>query len=364
MADAAPAQSNSTEGASSPAERRWVRLVPWIILAVVIGAIILVSMRWNSFEADSVVQTTDNATVQADSAVIDAKVSGYVRSVKFVDFQTVRAGDLLVQLDDREFRASVLHAEAALAKARAILDSLDYELAAQGATIAQARANAVSSASKLTLAVDDNRRFAALESSGAVTGQEADIARSNAAVVRAGQAGSLAAVDLANRQRDVLEGQRAQREADVLAARATLDSARIALSYTRIVAPTDGTIGQRAVQPGSLLNPGAAVVTFVAKTVPYVVANYKETQLSRIAPGQPVEILVDSLPGVRLRGRVSRLAPASGATFATLPADNATGNFTKVTQRIPLRIDLTPGQPMVMRLRAGMSVTTRIDTHD
>ena len=362
MADAALAPSNATNAASSPSEGRWVRLVPWIILALVIGAIILVSVRWNSFEADRVVQTTDNATIQADSAVIDAKVSGYVRNVNFVDFQTVRAGDVLVQLDDRDFRASVLHAEASLAKAQAILDNLDHEVAAQRATIAQAKANADSSTSKLTLALDDDRRFTALASSGAVTGQEADSARSNAAVVRAGQAGSLAAVDLANRQRDVLEGQRAQREADVLAARATLDSAKIALSYTRIVAPADGTIGQRIVQPGSLLNPGAAVVTFVAKTMPYVVANYKETQMSRIAPGQPVEILVDSLPDVRLHGRVSRLAPASGATFAALPADNATGNFTKVTQRIPLRIDLNPAQPIITRLRAGMSVTTRIDT--
>jgi membrane fusion protein (multidrug efflux system) len=361
MAEAALEQSTGL--ASSPRERRWVRLVPWLILALVICAIALVSMRWNSFEADRIIQTTDNATIQADSAVIDAKVSGYVRSVNFVDFQSVRAGQLLVQIDDREYRANVLHAEAALAKAQAILANLDHEVAAQRATIAQARASADSNASKLRLAVDDDRRFAALQDSGAVTGQEADSARSNAAVIRAGQAGSLATVDLANRQRDVLEGQRAQREADVLGARATLDSAKIALSYTRIVAPADGTIGQRVVQPGSLLNPGAAVVTFVAKTVPYVVANYKETQLSRIAPGQLVEILVDSLPGTRLRGRVSRLAPASGATFAALPADNATGNFTKVTQRIPLRIDLMPGQPIVARLRAGMSVTTRIDTH-
>jgi membrane fusion protein (multidrug efflux system) len=201
MADAALAHSNATETASSPGERRWVRLVPWIILALVIGAITLVSVRWNSFEADRVIQTTDNATIQADSAVIDAKVSGYVRSVNFVDFQTVRAGDLLVQLDDRDFRASVLHAEAALAKAQAILDNLDHEVAAQRATIAQAKASVDSSTSKLTLAIDDDRRFAALASSGAVTGQEADSARSNAAVVRASQAGNLAAVDLANRQR-------------------------------------------------------------------------------------------------------------------------------------------------------------------
>jgi membrane fusion protein (multidrug efflux system) len=121
-------------------------------------------------------------------------------------------------------------------------------------------------------------------------------------------------------------------------------------------------VGQRLVQPGSLLNPGMAVVNFVARARPYVVANYKETQLERIAPGQRAEIFIDSFPGERLIGRVSRIAPASGATFSAVPADNATGNFTKVTQRIPLRIDLEPGQPLLSRLRAGMSVTTRIDT--
>lgn len=362
MADLALEQSYSPQSASPPAEHGWVRLVPWIILALVILSVAFVSVRWDRFEADRTIQTTDNATIQADSAVIDAKVSGYVRAVNFVDFQSVSSGDLLVQLDDREFRASVLHADAALTKAQAILANLDHEVAAQRAMIAQARANADSSSSKLRLAVDDDRRFAALADSGAVTGQEADSARSNAAVVRAGQASSLAAVDLADRQLEVLEGQRAEREADVAAARAALDTAQIQLSYTTIRAPAAGTIGQRLVQPGSLLNPGSAVVTFVAKTTPYIVANYKETQMSRIAPGQPVEILVDSFPDVRLHGRVSRLAPASGATFSALPADNATGNFTKVTQRIPLRIDLIPGQPLIARLRAGMSVTTRIDT--
>jgi membrane fusion protein (multidrug efflux system) len=345
-----------------PPDRRWVRVVPWIILAAVIVAVALVATRWDRFEADRSVQTTDNATVQADTVVIDAKVSGYARSVNFVDFQTVHAGDVLVQLDDREFRANVEHAQAALDKARAVLANLDFEVAAQRATIAQARANADASASKLQLAVEDDRRFAGLSTSGAVTGPEEDSARTNVAVVRAAQAGSIAAVDLQSRQLAVLQGQRAQREADVLAAQAALDTANIALSYTRIVAPMDGTIGQRLVQPGSLLNSGTAVVNFVARTTPYIVANYKETQLARIAPGQLVDIQIDSFPGESLRGRVSRLAPASGATFSAVPADNATGNFTKVTQRIPLRIDLLPGQAIVPRLRAGMSVTTRIET--
>jgi len=310
-------------------------------------------------EADRSVQSTDNATVQADTAVINARTAGYVRRVTFTDFQRVHAGDLLVEIDDREPRA-----EAALLKAQASLANLDGELAAQQATIAQASANAEAGASRLALAIEDNRRFQGLATSGAVTGQEENSARTNVAVVRAGVAGNAAALDLQRRQLGVLKGQRPAREADVLAARAALDTARIQLSYTRIVAPAEGTIGQRLIQPGSLLNPGTAVVNFVALTTPYVVANYKETQLGRIAPGQAVEISVDSFPGELLRGRVSRLAPASGATFAALPADNATGNFTKVTQRVPLRIDFDGGQPLVARLRAGMSVTTRVHTRD
>ena len=363
MTDAAPAPAHSGSAEAGPQAARWVRMAPWAILCAVVLGVVLVAVRWNSFEADRRMQVTDNATVQADTAVLDAKASGYVRAVYFADFQKVRAGQVLVQLDDRDYRAAVAHAEALLAKAEAALDSLGREVAAQRAMVAGANAAALGNASKLRLAVADNRRFAALADSGAVTDQEADSARANAAMVGASQQGSEAAVDLQKRQLDVLQGQRASREADVAAARAALESARIALSYTRIVAPADGTVGQRLVQPGSLLNPGAAVVNFVADAPPYVVANYKETQFLRIAPGQAVDIRIDSFPDAHLRGRVSRLAPASGATFSAVPADNATGNFTKVTQRIPLRIDFAPGQSLVGRLRAGMSVTTRIDTH-
>jgi membrane fusion protein (multidrug efflux system) len=361
MADV-PAQQSDQTASPKVGEQPWVKRVPWIILMLVLLSVILVSTNWDRLQANRSVQTTDNATIQADTAVIDARTSGYIRTVNFTDFQPVRAGALLAQIDDREAQANVLHAAAALAKAEAFLRNLDNEISAQQAMLAQARAGASGTASKLALAQDDDRRFAALSDSGAVTGQEADSARSNVAVIGAAQAGSVAAVDLQSRQLDVLRGQRASREADVLATRAALETTRIVLSYTRIVAPTDGTVGQRLVQPGSLLNPGMAVVNFVARARPYVVANYKETQLERIAPGQRAEIFIDSFPGERLIGRVSRIAPASGATFSAVPADNATGNFTKVTQRIPLRIDLEPGQPLLSRLRAGMSVTTRIDT--
>jgi membrane fusion protein (multidrug efflux system) len=276
----------------------------------------------------------------------------------------VHKGDVLVVLDDRDYRAAVARAEAALAKARASLSNLANEQAAQRATIQVAQANADTVTSKLRLAEQDNHRFAALVDSGAVTGQEADSARANVESVSATQQSNRATVELQRRQLEVLGGQGPQRLADVQAAQAALDTAKIDLSYTRIIAPADGTMNQRTIQPGALLTPGAAVANFVPKAPPYILANYKETQLARIRPGQHVTIRVDALPGAVIDGRVSRMSPASGATFTTVPADNATGNFTKVTQRIPLRIDFAAGQPAVARLRAGMSVTTRIDTGD
>lgn len=356
---------NTTTQTPSPDESSpsWERWIPWAILALVILIVVAVSTRWDSFVSNSSVQTTDYASIETDSALISAKVPGYIRRVAFTDFQPVHAGDLLVQIDDRELRADVMRAEATLARAKAVLANLDNEVAAGRATVAQAQAAEATNASKLRLAEQDNRRFSALEDSGAVTGQEADSARANMDAVRSTQQGNRASVELQQRQLDVLRGERGQREADVRAAEAALDLARINLSYARVTAPADGFVSERQVQAGSLVNAGSAIVNFVPRTLPYIVANYKETQLARVQTGQPVEITVDSFPGQVLKGRITRIGPASGASFAALPADNATGNFTKVTQRIPLRIDLLPNQPLISRLRAGMSVTTHVDTH-
>jgi membrane fusion protein (multidrug efflux system) len=355
---------NTPTQTPSPDERSpgWERWVPWAILALVILIVFAVSTRWDSFVSNSSVQTTDYASIETDSALISAKVSGYVRQVAFTDFQPVHAGDLLVQIDDRELRADVVRAEATLARAKAVLANLDNEVAAGRATVSQAQAAEATNASKLRLAEQDNRRFSALEDSGAVTGQEADSARANMDAVRSTQQGTRASVELQKRQLDVLRGERGQREADVRAAAAALDLAHINLSYARITAPADGFVSERQVQAGSLVNAGSAIVNFVPQTPPYIVANYKETQLARVRTGQQVEISVDSFPGETLKGRITRIGPASGASFAALPADNATGNFTKVTQRIPLRIDLLAHQPLMSRLRAGMSVTTHVDT--
>jgi membrane fusion protein (multidrug efflux system) len=325
---------------------------------------VLVSTRWDAHEANATVQTTNNASVQGDATVLTARATGYVRHVNFSDFQHVKAGDLLVQLEDDDYRAAVTSARADLDRARANLANLANEEASQQATIAQAVAAARTSAARLALARQENARFQALTGSGAVTGQEADNARATLDAAVATQAGNGAATELQRRQLDVLRGQRAQRQAAVDAAQAALRTAEINLSHTRVLAPSDGVVGARNVQVGALLSPGTKVANFVPAARPYVIANYKETQLARVRVGQAVTIAVDSFPGQELKGRVARIAPAGGNVFSVVPADNATGNFTKVVQRIAVRIDIAENQPLAARIRPGMSVETRIDTSE
>ena len=175
---------------------------------------------------------------------------------------------------------------------------------------------------------------------------------------------SRAVIAAQRHQLEVLSGTKKQRAADVDAAKATLAAAKLKLGYTKIVAPFDGVVGERQVQPGDYVNIGTNLITVVPLPNVYVIANYKETQLTRVRPGQPVEITVDSFPNEKLHGRVERIAPASGSQFALLPPDNATGNFTKVVQRIPVRIQLDDNQPLLQRLLPGMSVVTSIHTDD
>lgn len=362
MTDSSPAPTADTHARNEKAER-WLRIVPWLILAAVLLAIMAVTTHWERWESDDVIQTTDDATIQTDGTVLQAKIGGYVRTVAFPDFGEVKAGQLLVEIDDRDYRAAVAQAEAALAKAEAMLEAHRFEIAAQQSKLSQARALAAVGQNRLALALADERRIVSLDGSEAVTGQETDRARATASELRATRDAEVAAIGIEQGQLGSINGRRAQLQADVMAARAELDAARIALSHAHIVAPTDGSVGQRLVQKGSLLSAGSAVVNFVPRTPAFVVANYKETQLARIMPGQPVDVLVDGFPGEVLKGRVASLAPSGGSAFSPARQSGPMGNFTKVVQRIPVRIDLLPGQPLARRVRAGMSVTTRIDTH-
>lgn len=242
------------------------------------------------------------------------------------------------------------------------MENLDREIAQQRARIREAQANVRATEAQVRQYQSNPARQAGLVQNGALSRQSFEHAQADLDHALGLRDAALSQVELASRSLAVLEGQRGLRTAELEAATAALEAATRDLSYARIVAPFDGVLGKRHVQIGSLVGTGTQIVSIVPSTQAYVIANYKETQLARVRPGQPATLTVDGLPGRRLRARVDRIAPMSGGESALLPADNASGNFTKVVQRIPVRLELLPGQEDLARLRPGMSAEVSIDT--
>lgn len=345
---------------SGPVVRKWA--VP-ITSVVLVASLMSVALgQWDHLVSGAAIQVTNDATVRSELTGLSARVSGNVVEVAVQDFQTVRAGDLLMVIDSSDYRVAVAQAQASVAGARAATKNLDNQIALQRAVISQAEAQIASARAKVLQATQEEQRQQALLRSTFATAQRVEQAVADLASARAGVQAAEAAAQAQREQLNVLDGTRAQREADLAAAEAALAGAELRLGYTRIVAPFDGVVGQRQVQPGDYVTVGGNLISVVPLPQIHVIANYKETQLTNVEPGQPVEVAVDTYPGVVLTGRVERLSPASGSQFALLPPDNATGNFTKVVQRIPVRISLDPGNALLDRLRPGMSVVTRIKT--
>ena len=319
-------------------------------------------MRWDAWVGSAVTQTTNDAYVRAELTRLSSRVAGEVLDVAVNDFQRVKAGDLLIQIDPADYQAQVAQAEAYVAAAQAALDNLNNQVELQYATIAQAEAQQVSAAAQEVEARQEQERQQSLSQTEAGTRQKFEQATAAYAKAQADVRASRAVIAAQKHQLEVLAGTKKQRAADVLGAQAALSAAQLKLGYTKIVAPFDGVVGERQVQPGDYVNIGSNLINVVPLPNVYVIANYKETQLTRVRPGQRVDITVDSFPGEKLHGRVERIAPASGSQFALLPPDNATGNFTKVVQRIPVRIRLDKDQPLLERLLPGMSVVTNIHT--
>ncbi|HBQ3174659.1 TPA: HlyD family secretion protein [Klebsiella pneumoniae] len=339
-----------------------LRIAPWLGCIAVITFVFLATTQWSEWTSSHRIQTTQNAYVKADYAVLSARVSGYIKNLPVGDYEKVHAGDLIAQIDDSEYEFAVSAAEANLAKALANLDNLDGEIAQQRARIKASQANVKTAEVRVIQYKNDPARQAELVRAGALSRQRFETAQADFDQAVSQRDATAAELELALHSMKVLKGQRAVRQADIDAARAQLETTLKNLAYTRIVAPFDGMLNKRHVQVGNLIGNGAQIVSIVPDSQSYVVANYKETQLAHVKAGQPVSLTVDGLPGKVFRGRVSEIAPMSGAESALLPADNASGNFTKVVQRIPVRIELEPGQHNLSRLRAGMSVETRIDT--
>jgi membrane fusion protein, multidrug efflux system len=371
-ADATPRAPAAEQPTATP-RTQWSRK-PWFVaLAALIVA--AAGAFWIAAPKRSV--STDNAYLQADSSVVAPKVRGLVAEVLVQHDQHVHRGDPLVRIDAEEFDAKVASAAAALQNARsgvaaasAALAALDAEERLAGSSVRAAQTSIRSFDAQRALAEADSRRYDALVVSGAVARRDAEqfhaaavTAQANADHSRAEFAVSRDQASVTRAKRLTLQASLAQAEAAVASAKAALDLARQDQTNTLVRAPIDGVVGDRQVEPGDYVQPGTRLLTVVPLDALYVIANFKETQTGRMVVGQTASVEVDALPGQDLKGRVESFAPGSGSQFSLLPFEPGTGNFTKIVQRVPVRIRFEAGQPVLARLRPGLSstVTVRLD---
>jgi membrane fusion protein (multidrug efflux system) len=385
-----PAPSKVDSDQATPRQgAKWKSyLTPVFVLLLALAILITITRNWNAWEGGKVDQVTDDAYVRGDLTPLSTKVAGIVRVVGVADYQQVHKGDLLVELQDDDFQAQVDQAKAAVEAARAGIEEnlrqrqlQDTRIAKAMAGIDQAKAQiAAAEAGKeavqaeLTRARSERKRQeglyqthstteqtleAAVASEGSLSAQlasrEADLNQAQT-MLRSSELGA----EAERGSKVVLESQEAQLQADLHAKQASLAAVQVNLGYTKIYAPEDGTVGERQVRPGQLVSPGTVVISFVALTK-WVQANYRETQLTNVKIGDTAELRIDEYPGRLIRGKVAEIAPASGSQFALLPPDNATGNFTKVVQRIPVKITLDD-PAVAATLRPGLSVVATVRT--
>ena len=375
--------------ASSGFRLAWQKYgTPLIVTLLAIAIIVTITRNWNGWEGSRVEQVTNDAYVRGDLTPLSTKVPGLVRDVKVNDYQQVHKGDLLVQLDDDDFKAQVAQAAAGVEAAKAALENNRRQRELQDAKIERALAGIDQANAQITAAqtgkeavqadvtrtrlervrqeallktnstteqtvekaVADEERFTAQYAT-----RDADLAEART-LLRSNEA----ATEAERRGKAVLESQDLQLVADLHAKEAALEVAQVNLGYTRILAPADGTVGERQVRTGQLVSPGTQVMTFVENTR-WVSANYRETQLTNVKIGDPAEIRIDTYPGRVFKGKVLEIAPASGSQFALLPPDNATGNFSKVTQRVPVKIALDDSS-LSSQLRPGLSAVVAVRT--
>ncbi len=354
----------------APPEMPRARRRPWsgitlVRLAVLIAAgvvVVLFATQWDRWVGLAVRQVTDDAYVRGDITPLSAQIEGYVRQVPVDDFQRVKAGDLLIEIEADDYRARVAQAEADLLGAQAAIENLKARKEAQHAQVAEAEdAIKATQADVERTRLEDARQRTLLATTFG-TRQQVEQADAAAQRFAATLARDQAELDAQRRQLAVLDTQETQLRADAKAKQAALDLAKINLGYTRITAPVGGEVSERDVREGQYVHAGSQVITVVPLDNVWVVANYKETQLTHVAIGQRAEIRVDTFPGIVINAMVDSIAPASGAQFSLLPPDNATGNFTKVVQRIPVKLRISPDNPLAGKLRPGMSVIATILT--
>jgi membrane fusion protein (multidrug efflux system) len=346
----------------------WRELPDWTWRALVflfaVGALVLITTRWNRWETNARQQSTDDAYLQSDLTPIAAKVAGYVRSMPVQDFERVHAGQVLAQIVDDDYRATVDQLTAAVAAAEAQIEALKAQQALQSANIQAAKASVAAVLANVQQNTRDLARQQVLFKTGSSSTEAAEKLRTTQAQLAAQLQQSHAQASAAERQLSVLAAQQSQAEATLAAQKANLQIAKINLGYTRIVAPEDGVIGQRQVKPGQFVGVGGQITSLTPLPNVWVIANYKETQLTHMTVGEKAEIRVDTFPGHTLKGHVLAFAPGSGSQFALLPPDNATGNFTKVVQRVAVKIAIDDADGLLDRLRPGMSVVATVATRE
>ncbi|HTT19242.1 MAG TPA: HlyD family secretion protein [Candidatus Sulfotelmatobacter sp.] len=387
----APARAPEPEHSPPPPAPKpaWQKYgTPLLVVLLAAAVVFTITRNWNSWEGGRIEQVTDDAYVRGNVTPLSTKVAGIVRDVRVSDYQQVHKGDLIVELEDDDYKAQVAQATAAVEAAKAALennrrqrelqdskieralagiDQAHAQITAAEAGIAAVQADVVrtqderarqeglfqtrsTTQQKVEQAVADEQRFAAQSAS-----RKADLEQAKTML----RSNELAA-EAERRGKAVLESQDMQLVADLHAKEAGLTAAKVNLGYTTIEAPSDGTVGERQVRPGQLVSPGTQVIPFVDK-IKWVVANYRETQLTNMKVGDPVEIRIDAYPGKTFRGKVIEIAPASGSQFALLPPDNATGNYTKVVQRIPVKIAFDD-ESVATSLQPGLSVIATVRT--
>jgi membrane fusion protein (multidrug efflux system) len=359
-----------------------------LVLLLAAAVVITITWNWNGWEGSRVEQVTDDAYVRGDLTPLSTKVAGLVRDVKVSDFQQVHSGDILVDLQDDDYQAQVAQAAAAVEAAKAAIENNRRQVQLQDSRIERALAGVDQANAQITAAQAgeaaaqadvvrtkaERSRQEALLQSQSTTQQKVEQAVADEQRLAAQFASRAADLEQAKtllrgnelgteaerRSKAVLESQAALLIADLHAKQAALTVAQVNLGYTRISAPGDGNVGERQVRVGQLVSPGTQVILFVS-SVKWVQANYRETQLTNMKVGDPAEIRIDEYPGKVIHGKIADIAPASGSQFALLPPDNATGNFTKVTQRIPVKIALDDSE-LALMLRPGLSVTATVRT--
>ena len=352
--------SDTPETARAPVRRPWSRAaIP--IVAAAIGGVLLVLFAWRLPPFDTGIQSTDNAYVRGNVTLISPKLDGYVTQVLVKDFMQVAKGQTLVVIDDGNYREKLEQARAGLASEKANLANWDQQRRRGEANISLVGGEGASARAALAKAKADYNRARPLVDQGWLAPTELDRLRLAVQQAEAGVAQADAQARVAREDLTSVDVSRAALEAAVARAQAAVKLAEIDLQNTKITAPIAGQVGEVGVKVGQYVTPGTQLMGLVPETV-WIMANFKETQVADVGVGEPVRIRVDALPGVTLSGRVERIGPATGSEFSIIKADNATGNFTKVVQRLPVRIAIDPDQEAAARLRPGMSAVVSIDT--